>query len=126
MTMIQALNSALDVMLGRDPDVLIFGEDVGYFGGVFRVTDGLQDKHGLTRCFDTPISEGGIVATAIGMGAYGLRPVVEIQFADYILPGLRPAGFGSGAAALSLGRRVLGADHGARALWRRHFRRPDP
>ncbi|MET0545658.1 MAG: alpha-ketoacid dehydrogenase subunit beta [Caulobacterales bacterium] len=87
MNMIQALNSALDVMLGRDPDVVIFGEDVGYFGGVFRVTDKLQEKHGLTRCFDTPIAEGGIVATAIGMGAYGLRPVIEIQFADYILPG---------------------------------------
>ena len=86
MTMIQALNSALDVMLSGDPDVLIFGEDVGYFGGVFRVTEGLQKKHGLKRCFDTPISEGGIIATAVGMGAYGLRPVAEIQFADYILP----------------------------------------
>jgi 2-oxoisovalerate dehydrogenase E1 component beta subunit len=86
MNMIQALNSALDVALTRDPDALIFGEDVGYFGGVFRVTDGLQAKHGLTRCFDAPISEGGIIATAIGMGAYGLRPIVEIQFADYILP----------------------------------------
>lgn len=86
MNMIEALNSALDVMLERDPDVLVFGEDVGYFGGVFRVTDGLQKKHGLTRCFDTPIGEAGIVAVAIGMGAYGLRPVVEIQFADYIYP----------------------------------------
>ncbi|WJT00530.1 alpha-ketoacid dehydrogenase subunit beta [Novosphingobium humi] len=86
MNMVQALNNALDEKLGADPDVLIFGEDVGYFGGVFRVTDGLQAKHGLTRCFDTPIAEGGIIATAIGMGAYGLRPVVEIQFADYILP----------------------------------------
>ena len=86
LAMIQALNSALDVMLTRDPDVLSFGEDVGYFGGVFRVTEGLQKKHGLKRCFDTPISEGGIIATAIGMGAYGLRPVAEIQFADYILP----------------------------------------
>ena len=86
MSMIQALNSALDVMLTRDPDVLTFGEDVGYFGGVFRVTEGLQRKHGEKRCFDTPISEGGIIATAIGMGAYGLRPVAEIQFADYILP----------------------------------------
>ncbi len=84
--MIQALNSAMDVMLTRDPNVLIFGEDVGYFGGVFRVTEGLQKKHGLTRCFDTPIDEGGFVAVAIGMGAYGLRPVVEIQFADYIYP----------------------------------------
>ncbi|MGD0564296.1 MAG: alpha-ketoacid dehydrogenase subunit beta [Roseiarcus sp.] len=86
MNMVQAINSALDVMLSRNPDVLIFGEDVGYFGGVFRATDGLMAKHGVTRCFDTPISESGIVATAIGMGAYGLRPVVEIQFADYILP----------------------------------------
>ncbi len=86
MNMIQALNSALDTVLGRDPDTLIFGEDVGFFGGVFRVTDGLQKKHGLTRCFDAPIAEGGIVAAAIGMGAYGLRPVVEIQFADYIYP----------------------------------------
>ncbi|MBI3678780.1 MAG: alpha-ketoacid dehydrogenase subunit beta [Proteobacteria bacterium] len=86
MNMIQALNSALDVMLTKDPNVLTFGEDVGFFGGVFRVTDGLQKKHGLTRCFDTPIGEAGIVAVAIGMGAYGLRPVVEIQFADYIYP----------------------------------------
>jgi 2-oxoisovalerate dehydrogenase E1 component beta subunit len=86
MTMIQALNSAMDVLLGRDPDVLIFGEDVGYFGGVFRVTEGLQKKYGLTRCFDAPISEGGIVAAAVGMAAYGLRPIVEIQFADYIYP----------------------------------------
>jgi 2-oxoisovalerate dehydrogenase E1 component beta subunit len=86
MNMIQALNSAMDVMLARDPNVLIFGEDIGYFGGVFRVTEGLQKKHGITRCFDSPISEGGLVAVAIGMGAYGLRPVVEIQFADYIYP----------------------------------------
>ena len=86
MNMIQALNNALDITLASDPDTLIFGEDVGYFGGVFRVTDKLQEKHGLTRCFDAPISEGGIIAAAIGMGAYGLRPVVEIQFADYILP----------------------------------------
>ncbi|MFA7440397.1 MAG: alpha-ketoacid dehydrogenase subunit beta [Sphingomonadaceae bacterium] len=86
MNMVEALNDALDVMLTANPDVLIFGEDVGYFGGVFRVTDKLQQKHGIERCFDTPIAEGGIAAIAIGMGAYGLRPVVEIQFADYILP----------------------------------------
>jgi 2-oxoisovalerate dehydrogenase E1 component beta subunit len=86
MNMIQALNSALDVMMARDPNVLTFGEDVGYFGGVFRVTDGLQKKYGLTRCFDAPIAEGGIAAAAIGMGVYGLRPVAEIQFADYIYP----------------------------------------
>ncbi|MGI8839469.1 MAG: alpha-ketoacid dehydrogenase subunit beta [Caulobacteraceae bacterium] len=86
MNMIQALNSAMDVMLERDPDVLIFGEDVGFFGGVFRATEGLQKKYGLERCFDTPIAESGLIGVAVGMGAYGLRPVVEIQFADYIYP----------------------------------------
>ena len=86
MNMIQAINSALDVMMARDPDVLTFGEDVGYFGGVFRATAGLQKKYGKERCFDTPISEGGILGMAIGMGVYGLRPVAEIQFADYIYP----------------------------------------
>jgi 2-oxoisovalerate dehydrogenase E1 component beta subunit len=88
MNMVQALNSAMDVMLGRDPDVVIFGEDVGYFGGVFRVTDGLQRKYGKQRVFDTPIAEGGIVGIAVGMGAYGLRPVAEVQFADYIYPAM--------------------------------------
>jgi len=73
-------------MLTKNPDVLIFGEDVGFFGGVFRATDGLQKKHGKQRCFDSPIGESGIVATAIGMAAYGLKPVIEIQFADYIYP----------------------------------------
>ncbi len=87
MTMVQAIRSALDVMLERDPDVVVFGEDVGYFGGVFRCTDGLQAKYGQSRVFDAPIAEGGIVGAAIGMGAYGLRPVAEIQFADYMYPG---------------------------------------
>jgi 2-oxoisovalerate dehydrogenase E1 component beta subunit len=86
MNMVQALNSAMDVALTRDPNVLVFGEDVGYFGGVFRATEGLQKKFGVTRCFDTPIGEGGIIGIATGMGAYGLRPCVEIQFADYIYP----------------------------------------
>ncbi|KPJ80053.1 MAG: hypothetical protein AMJ58_09870 [Gammaproteobacteria bacterium SG8_30] len=86
MNMIQALNSAMDIMLGRDPNVIVLGEDVGFFGGVFRVTDGLQRKYGAHRVIDTPIAEGGIVASAIGMGVNGLRPVAEIQFADYIYP----------------------------------------
>src|SRR3984885_8910727 len=86
MNMIQALRSAMDVMLERDPDVLVFGEDVGFFGGVFRCTEGLQQKYGKRRVFDSPIAEAGLIATAVGMGAYGLRPVVEIQFADYIYP----------------------------------------
>jgi 2-oxoisovalerate dehydrogenase E1 component beta subunit len=87
MNMIQALNSAHHVMMERDPNIVVLGEDVGYFGGVFRVTEGLQKKFGKSRSFDTPIAELGIVATAVGMAAYGLRPVAEIQFADYIYPG---------------------------------------
>jgi 2-oxoisovalerate dehydrogenase E1 component beta subunit len=86
MTMVQALRSAMDVMLERDRDVVVYGQDVGYFGGVFRCTEGLQAKYGRTRVFDAPISEGGIVGSAIGMAAYGLRPVVEVQFADYFYP----------------------------------------
>ena len=88
LNMIEAINDALDIMLERDPDVIVMGQDVGYFGGVFRCTAGLQEKYGKTRVFDTPISESGIIGVAVGMGAYGLRPVPEIQFADYIYPGL--------------------------------------
>ena len=86
MTMIEAVRSAMDVSMERDETVVVFGEDVGYFGGVFRCTQGLQAKYGKTRCFDTPISESGIVGAAIGMAAYGLKPCVEIQFADYMYP----------------------------------------
>nr|WP_222532966.1 alpha-ketoacid dehydrogenase subunit beta [Azospirillum sp. 412522] len=86
MTMVQALNAAMDVMLARSGDVVVLGEDVGYFGGVFRCTDGLQRKHGRSRVFDTPITEAGIMGIAVGMAAYGLRPVAEMQFADYIYP----------------------------------------
>ncbi len=86
MNMIQALNSAMDIALSNDPYVVLMGEDIGYFGGVFRCTEGLQRKHGEHRVLDTPIAEGGIVATAIGMGVNGMRPVAEIQFADYIYP----------------------------------------
>jgi 2-oxoisovalerate dehydrogenase E1 component beta subunit len=88
MPMNAAIRSAMDVMLDRDDDVVVFGEDVGYFGGVFRCTEGLQAKYGAERVFDAPIAEGGIVGAAVGMGAYGLRPVIEIQFADYVYPGL--------------------------------------
>ena len=85
--MIEAINDALDIMLARDPDVVLMGEDVGYFGGVFRATAHLQEKYGKPRVFDTPINECGIIGAAVGMAAYGLRPVPEIQFADYIYPG---------------------------------------
>ena len=87
MNMIQALNDAHKVAMRADDDVVVFGEDAGYFGGVFRVTEGLQREFGKTRVFDAPISEGGIVAAAVGMAAYGLKPLIEIQFADYIYPG---------------------------------------
>jgi 2-oxoisovalerate dehydrogenase E1 component beta subunit len=84
--MIEAVRSAMDVSMGRDDNVVVFGEDVGYFGGVFRATQELQAKYGKTRCFDAPINESGILGTAIGMAAYGLKPCVEIQFADYMYP----------------------------------------
>lgn len=87
MTMIESIRDAMDVSMGRDDGVVVFGEDVGYFGGVFRCTQGLQKKYGSHRCFDAPINESGIVGAAIGMAAYGLRPCVEIQFADYMYPG---------------------------------------
>ena len=73
MTMIQALNSAMDTMMAKDPNVLTFGEDVGYFGGVFRCTAGLQEKHGKTRVFDTPISECGIIGVAVGVATTSWR-----------------------------------------------------
>jgi 2-oxoisovalerate dehydrogenase E1 component beta subunit len=86
MTMIEAIRDAIDVTMQRDDRVVVFGQDVGFFGGVFRCTEGLQKKYGTSRCFDTPISETGIVGVAVGMSAYGLRPVAEIQFADYMYP----------------------------------------
>ncbi|ODT31618.1 MAG: 2-oxoisovalerate dehydrogenase [Kaistia sp. SCN 65-12] len=85
-TMIEAIRDAMDVSMERDPKVVVYGEDVGFFGGVFRCTQGLQAKYGKSRCFDAPINESGIVGSAIGMAAYGLRPCVEIQFADYMYP----------------------------------------
>src|SRR4249919_706067 len=87
MNMIQALNDAHKIAMRADPDVVVFGEDIGFFGGVFRATEGLQREFGSNRVFDAPISEGGIVAAAVGMAAYGLKPCIEIQFADYIYPG---------------------------------------
>src|ERR1051325_3280348 len=86
MTLIQALTDAMRIEMRRDPRVVLRGEDVGRFGGVFRVTEGLQQEFGADRCIDTPLAESGIVGTAIGMALYGLRPVPEIQFGDYVYP----------------------------------------
>jgi len=86
MNIIQAVNDALRVEMRRDSRVLVLGEDVGRFGGVFRATSGLYEEFGGERCIDTPLAESGIIGTAIGMALYGLRPVPEIQFADFIYP----------------------------------------
>jgi 2-oxoisovalerate dehydrogenase E1 component beta subunit len=86
MNMVQAINDALRVEMRRDDRVVILGEDVGKVGGVFRVTQGLFDEFGDDRVIDTPLSEGGIIGCAIGMALYGLVPVPEIQFADFIWP----------------------------------------
>jgi pyruvate dehydrogenase E1 component beta subunit len=86
MNVIQAVNDALRVEMRKDPDVVVLGEDVGKFGGVFRATQGLQEEFGADRVIDTPLAEGGIIGTAVGMALYGLKPVPEIQFADFIFP----------------------------------------
>jgi 2-oxoisovalerate dehydrogenase E1 component beta subunit len=87
MNMVQAINDGLRTEMKRDDRVVLLGEDVGRVGGVFRVTQGLWDEFGDDRVIDTPLSEGGIIGTAIGMALYGLVPVPEIQFADFIFPG---------------------------------------
>ena len=87
MNLVQAINSALRSALQEDENVLLMGEDVGTLGGVFRVTQGLREEFGADRVLDTPLSETGILGTAIGMALHGLRPVSEIQFADFIYPG---------------------------------------
>jgi len=86
MTMVQAITDALRVALRSDPRVVVLGEDVGLNGGVFRVTEGLQAEFGADRVADTPLAENGIVGGAIGMALYGMRPVAEIQFVDFIYP----------------------------------------
>jgi pyruvate dehydrogenase E1 component beta subunit len=86
MNIVNAVNNALDIKLTEDKNVVIYGEDVGYEGGVFRVTEGLQKKHGVERVFDSPLAESGIAGTAVGMAAAGLRPVIEMQFCGFIYP----------------------------------------
>ena len=86
LNLLQSINEALRSAMRTDERVLIMGEDVGRFGGVFRATSGLFDEFGENRVIDTPLSEAGIIGTAIGMALYGLRPVPEIQFADFIYP----------------------------------------
>jgi 2-oxoisovalerate dehydrogenase E1 component beta subunit len=86
-TLVQAVHDALAEGMRRDPDVVLLGEDIGVAGGVFRATEGLLAEFGEGRVLDTPLAENGIIGTAIGMALYGLRPVAEIQFSDFIFPG---------------------------------------
>ncbi|MCZ2848721.1 MULTISPECIES: alpha-ketoacid dehydrogenase subunit beta [Modestobacter] len=86
LTMAQALNRALRESMAEDDSVVVFGEDVGALGGVFRITDGLTAEFGDTRCFDTPLAESGIVGMAVGMAMNGMRPVVEMQFDAFAYP----------------------------------------
>jgi pyruvate dehydrogenase E1 component subunit beta len=85
-TLVQAVNDGLREGMRRDPDVVVLGEDIGRAGGVFRATEGLLDEFGPGRVLDTPLAENGIVGAAIGMALYGLKPVAEIQFSDFIFP----------------------------------------
>jgi pyruvate dehydrogenase E1 component beta subunit len=84
MTMIQAIQDAMRVELGRDPEILLFGEDVGYVGGVFRSTEGLQKEFGEERVFDTPLAESAIAGLAVGLSIQGFRPIIEIQFIGFV------------------------------------------
>jgi pyruvate dehydrogenase E1 component beta subunit len=86
MNMVQAINDALRIKLQDDPNVIVYGEDAGVEGGVFRVTEGLQEAFGEKRVFDSPLAESAIVGTAVGMAIAGLRPVVELQFCGFVYP----------------------------------------
>ena len=86
MNMVNAINNALDIKLKQDRNVIVYGQDVGVEGGVFRVTEGLQKKYGKDRVFDSPLAESGIVGTAVGMAVAGLIPVVEMQFSGFAYP----------------------------------------
>jgi pyruvate dehydrogenase E1 component beta subunit len=86
LNLIEAIRSALQTQMRADPRIVVLGEDVGKFGGVFRATSGLYEEFGADRVIDTPLAEAGIIGTAIGMALYGLRPVPEIQFSDFIYP----------------------------------------
>jgi len=88
MNLVQAINEALDIMLTADKGVVVYGEDVGVEGGVFRATEGLQLKHGASRVFDSPLAESGIAGTALGMAISGMKPVIEMQFDGFVFPAM--------------------------------------
>ena len=86
LNLLQAINQALITAMSEDEKAVVFGEDVGYFGGVFRATSNLQEKFGKARCFNTPLTEQGIIGFANGLASQGSTPIAEIQFGDYIFP----------------------------------------
>ncbi|MCK9254526.1 MAG: alpha-ketoacid dehydrogenase subunit beta [Bacteroidales bacterium] len=86
MNMVNAINDALDIKLAEDDRIIVYGEDVGLEGGVFRLTEGLQKKYGVERVFDSPLAESGIAGTAVGMAVAGLKPVIEMQFSGFANP----------------------------------------
>lgn len=88
MNLIQAITDGLDTMLAQDQSVVVYGEDVGVEGGVFRATEGLQAKHGAKRVFDSPLAESGIAGTALGMAVAGMKPVIEMQFDGFVYPAM--------------------------------------
>ena len=125
-TFIEAIRDGMAEEMRRDESVVVLGEDVGKKGGVFLATDGLWGEFGDDRVIDTPLTESMIVGASIGAAINGLRPVAEIQFADFIHPGVQPAGVRGGPDALPLEQRVLGADGRAGAVRRRRARRALP
>ena len=116
LNLLQAVNDALKVEMRRDPRVVVLGEDVGKFGGVFRATAGLYEEFGPERVLDTPLAEGGIIGTAIGMALYGMKPVPEIQFSDFIYPA-----FDQIVSELSKFRFRSGGQYGAPVVVRTPF-----
>ena len=121
-TYLEAIRQALSEEMERDPSVVLIGEDIGVYGGAFKVTAGLLEQFGWERVIDTPISETAIVGAAVGMSYLGLRPVVEMQFMDFIACAFNETHQLRRQIALSLGR--AGPHRDPRALRRRRARRP--
>src|SRR5579871_49653 len=120
-TYLEAIRQGIWEELERDPDVFLLGEDIGVYGGAFKVTAGMLEKFGARRVMDTPVCESAIVGTAIGAAMMGLRPVIEMQFADFISCAYDQL---INFAAKNRFRSGVAADGAARADRRRHSRRP--
>ncbi|ERH11086.1 MAG: transketolase, pyrimidine binding domain protein [halophilic archaeon J07HX64] len=126
LTLVQAVRDGLYTEMSRDEDVVVMGEDVGENGGVFRATQGLIDEFGGDRVIDTPLAESGIIGTAIGMAAYGLRPVPEMQFLGFTYPGAGPDREPRRPVARTQQGPVHLSDGGASPVRRRHPRTRTP